>query len=275
MPSVGELLRHERLHRNASVAEIAAITCISSRYLQAVEDDNLKIIPGDFFYRSFIRQYAGALNLDPAATQALLAAAPRIDDPDPIPALASGYQTARIEGRLSGLYRPKLAASLGLLALVVTGCSGLYALWHNKQQQKELAELSPAPAQPVAAPAPQATEPAKVEPEPSPAAEPAVQPPVSPQSVELQNTVSVDLAAKEKTWVSVSSHGKTVFSGVLGPEQTKNFAATEDLKLLTGNAAGLHVRWNGKDIGPVGPRGQVRVVLLHRESYEILAPSRL
>jgi hypothetical protein len=43
--------------------------------------------------------------------------------------------------------------------------------------------------------------------------------------------------------------------------------------MKVGNAGGLDVRWNGKAIGPIGPRGQVRVVLFTPENFQILAPA--
>ena len=72
MPSAGELLRYERETRNRTLSEIALETCISTRYLQAIEADDPKILPGDFFHRSFIRQYADCLKLDCATTKAIL-----------------------------------------------------------------------------------------------------------------------------------------------------------------------------------------------------------
>jgi hypothetical protein len=42
--------------------------------------------------------------------------------------------------------------------------------------------------------------------------------------------------------------------------------------MRVGNAGGLEVRWNGKPIGPIGPRGQVRVVLFTPENFQILEP---
>jgi len=83
----------------------------------------------------------------------------------------------------------------------------------------------------------------------------------------------VKLAATEKTWVSVSTNGKTLFAGVLEPAETRQFHGVENGKLVTGNAAGIDVEWNGKAIGPIGPRGQVRTVLLSGESFQILTPS--
>ena len=73
MPSPGKLLQQERLKREVTLATLASQTCICSRYLQAIEEDDPKILPGDFFHRSFVKQYAQALHLDQQTTDAILA----------------------------------------------------------------------------------------------------------------------------------------------------------------------------------------------------------
>ena len=78
---------------------------------------------------------------------------------------------------------------------------------------------------------------------------PVAEPPHITGAAPETGRISVDLAATEKTWVSLSSAGRTVFAGVLDASQTKNFALDEDAKLLTGNAAGLDVRMNGRAVG--------------------------
>jgi len=42
-----------------------------------------------------------------------------------------------------------------------------------------------------------------------------------------------------------------------------------------GNAGGLEIQWNGKSIGPVGPRGQVRTVRFTRQDFQVLSPQDL
>lgn len=42
-----------------------ASTKIQERYLEAIENNNLGILPGDFYVRAFIRQYALAVDLNP------------------------------------------------------------------------------------------------------------------------------------------------------------------------------------------------------------------
>jgi len=147
MSSAGKLLQEERITQNRTLAGIASKTCISRRYLEAVEDDNPKALPGHFFYRSYIKQYAQALNLNDETTRAILAAAISVEEVDPLPALSLAYKTARIEGRLSGRYRPRTGAAVALLGLALVGCSGLYAVWHNAQVAKETS-IEPAAVQP-------------------------------------------------------------------------------------------------------------------------------
>jgi hypothetical protein len=40
-----------------------------------------------------------------------------------------------------------------------------------------------------------------------------------------------------------------------------------------GNAGGIQVVFNGKTIGPLGPKGQVRTAVFTRDRYTILEPA--
>lgn len=151
----GELLRQERINRGKTLAEISTATCISTRYLQAIEVEDLKTLPGDFFYRSFLKQYAQALGLDEQTTARVLASAAPVEPVDPVPALAAAYEVALIERDIRGSNKPRLTVAIGLFAAVITGCSGLYAFWHKKQVQQEMGQES-AKMEPVAAASTQA-----------------------------------------------------------------------------------------------------------------------
>src|SRR5450631_4093662 len=67
MTLVGETLRRERLKRNLDLEEIANELKISTRFLQAIENDQYDKLPGGVFARSFVRQYARLLGLDDEA----------------------------------------------------------------------------------------------------------------------------------------------------------------------------------------------------------------
>ena len=163
MPSAGELLRCERLKRNRSLSEIASETCISTRYLAAIEEDNPAILPGDFFHRSFIRQYASILGLAEADTRRILDAVGPPADIDPIPAFSIPQQIAEVEQASRPLAHVPTRVAAMLLFVVMVGCSGLFALWNRAQEAAD-------PAMRVAAPIP---EPQPKTPELSPAQQPA------------------------------------------------------------------------------------------------------
>jgi cytoskeletal protein RodZ len=277
MPSAGELLRSERLQRKRSLSDIATETRISTRYLEAIEADDTKILPGDFFYRSFIRQYAHALGLDESTTKRILDAVEPAPEIDPLPTFSLPQQIAEVEQRSKPLAKVPTRVAAALFVVVLACCSGLYALWNRARETADI------PSATVEAPSAGSTAPQTAH----DAAPPAQTPPVaeSAQGAEPsapQGTISsdpgkisVDLAATETTWVSLSSAGRTVFSGILDASQTKNFDLDQEAKLLTGNAAGLDVRMNGRPIGPIGSRGQVRVVLFSGDHYEILSPHKM
>jgi hypothetical protein len=88
------------------------------------------------------------------------------------------------------------------------------------------------------------------------------------------NKVMLDLLAHEATWVSVSSDGKPVFSGVMQPNQSKSVGGKESARLRVGNAAGIEVRLNGRLLGPLGARGQVLIVLFTPDNFQIFAPPK-
>jgi len=283
MPSAGELLRNERLQRNRTIAEIAGKTCISARYLHAIEADDVKQLPGEFFYRAFIRQYAKALDLDDATTNQVIAGAVVIEEPDPVPALNHAYlnsETARSPSR----WTPPTGVAVGLLLAVLAGASGLYAWWQNVQSRKEAQTESvshgPAPTRPAQVPEP--SSPAVTQPVPNeakPGASPATDTTTSAETAKapdersaarLQPGISLELQASEPVWVSVSSGGQTAFIGTMQPDHVKQFTLDRDAKLLTENAGALQVKMNGKPLGEIGPRGQIRTVVFTPDNFQIL-----
>jgi cytoskeleton protein RodZ len=73
-------------------------------------------------------------------------------------------------------------------------------------------------------------------------------------------SVRVEVTATEAVWVLAQNNGKYLFSGTLEPNQTKTIEADGAVTLRLGNAGGVNILLNGKPIGAVGPRGQVRTV---------------
>jgi transcriptional regulator with XRE-family HTH domain len=267
--SVGQRLRQVRIEQGLDCETVAARTKIPIRYLNAIENDDRSTFPSGFFYKSFVHQYAEALSLDTSEIDAEISEMLSADAPLPLP----GYHDVALTTlppmvSSSRTSRRRTYASLAVLAVAIAGCSGFYAWWRKidlaprTQTAKQIAKPGSQPLTPpvtVRAAAP-----------PS-AAAPADASPLRTTSPEYK--VLLDLIAREKTWLSASSDGKVVFQGILAPNETKTIEGREFARLRVGNAAGIDVRLNGKEVGPLGTRGQVLDVLFRPDNFEILQPA--
>jgi hypothetical protein len=98
---------------------------------------------------------------------------------------------------------------------------------------------------------------------PSPASALVTSPPVIPAPAPAvpKTTVRLDLDATAATWVSlVDSEGNRLLAQLMVPGAPRTFELTKDATLVTGNAAGLVLRVNGRPAGSLGYPGQVRQI---------------
>jgi cytoskeleton protein RodZ len=315
MASIGETLRRERQRRNINLEQVSRELKISSRFLQAIEEENFELLPAGVFAKSFVRQYARMLGLDEdeAAKEVQRALAPAV----PQFAAGANLTTPAAEKKAPPLpqyYIPKVEAwqhvrdrsssrssplaALGLVVVAMLGCSLIYGWWQrqrhpatvaaapvsNRQQPapppRNVPEPQPATAAPqevstsagppAAASAASATAPsaAASAAAPSAAASASETPAASGGGV----AVKVEVTAAEPVWVSARSDGKYLFSGTLKANETRTVEASSTVVLRLGNAGGVTITLNGKPIGEVGPKGQVRTVQLTSGGFQIVAP---
>ncbi len=232
MTSFGEKLRHEREMRGVSLREIAEATKISVRFLQALEEDRLDVLPGGLFPRAFVKQYASFLGLD---TEALLAdfAALHVEPPverRPAPPLEP-------EPRLITPARVVLAG-LGLIVV---------ALSFRRGPAHQPGGGRPGPARPPVSAAPAVLPTDRVY-----AALPAAAP--SPAG----ETLVLTMTAQQDCWVEVRADGTTVINRVLAEGESQTLEARGEIVLSVGNAGGLQIRLNDRPALPLGRSGEVR-----------------
>lgn len=61
---IGETLKEARIEKGLSLDDIQEMTKIQKRYLLAIEQDDYESLPGRFYARAFIKEYAQAVGLD-------------------------------------------------------------------------------------------------------------------------------------------------------------------------------------------------------------------
>ncbi|MBU5466709.1 DUF4115 domain-containing protein [Virgibacillus sp. MSJ-26] len=61
---IGARLKEAREEKGISLESLQETTKIQKRYLQAIEEENFNILPGRFYARAFIKEYALAVNIN-------------------------------------------------------------------------------------------------------------------------------------------------------------------------------------------------------------------
>ncbi len=61
---IGEILKDARLEKGFSLEEVSKLTKIQIRHLKSIEENNFSMIPGNFYARVFIKEYANVVDLD-------------------------------------------------------------------------------------------------------------------------------------------------------------------------------------------------------------------
>jgi cytoskeleton protein RodZ len=300
MESVGHTLREARLRLNLTLEQVSAETRISVKNLAAIEADELSRINSPFFYRSFVRQFATKVKLDYASiVDAVQQAAGTM--PEPLVPGQAEIQVIRVSAiRQNRKRRPNLRwfRSVASLCVMLAACTGIYTMWQqsNANWHGLVAQLTArlvalktkvAPVTTASKTAALADNPAIAASDsqnsdesqgdaksPEPVAKPPAPPnerPSSPTLAEsIESGIHVELAAIEPSWLSIVADGKEIFSGVLDASQTKVLEGHDSARIRTGNAGGLSFTFNGKEIGVLGPRGQIRTVVFTRDNYQVL-----
>jgi cytoskeleton protein RodZ len=304
MTAIGETLRRERVKRNLELQQVSDELKISKRFLDAIEREAFSELPGAIFVRSFVRQYARFLGLDEddmaaearRIVEPVVEEEPQARNPSMLPVEKVRVPPMQAWGSVGdgGRFRwSSVFPALGLVVAATLVCSFVYAWWQRERRSGAVSAAQtrastrpapapaalPVPAAPAAldigqTPAAQSEAPTEARPAPTPPATeaPAANLPQAGTAAQAaKQPVRVEVTALATTWVRARSDGKYAFSATLDPNQSRTVEARESVELLLGDAAGVSVVLNGKPIGAVGPKGQVRSVQLSSGGFKIVS----
>jgi cytoskeletal protein RodZ len=286
---IGAKLRQERISQGLSTDVISRDTRIPERFLIAIEKENFSDLPGLIFARNFVKQYALALKLDP---DPLLAELPKQDQstvqlPDP-PARRRSLTYHRDRTVRS------VASSAAWIALAAGAMFAAYVHFNHtlatsavgapppsetaRQPQPPAGALSAPPAVTESSADAVSSDPTQPEPLATAAAVPSTdnsigQPASSTAADGLPASLPVNVAlaaGEEEAWIQVTADGKPAFTGTLHLNETKQISAIQQIRVLTGNAGALKIWLNGRELNPLGPLGQIRLVKLTAEGPQLL-----
>lgn len=256
---IAETLRKTRERLDLTIEEAAAAAGVPLRYARLLEgerpadvgvSDELYLIP-------FFRRYAAALGLP--AEDLLPDFLGQVQE---LPPPSAPPFQLRVASRRSRIWR---AAAV----LLATGTAAVVILQRGPQRRpiddeqwsdgdrtvKAEAEAVTAPpaAEPAAAISPEATAPAAALAPPGPVTSPA---PAAPP-VEGGTARELRIVAAQETWLSLGIDDEPKRNILLQPGEARSWTATRAFTLTVGNAGGITVSLDGRELPPLGRPGQV------------------
>jgi len=289
MGSFGDRMRREREMRGITLEEISEATKITSRCLQALEEEEFGKLPGGIFNKGFVRSYAAFLGIDEDQAVADFVTASGGEKEQPLPdppvprAVVLGQRVKeRTNWQAIGVLVAVLA--IGFVVFWKVGPSVVHLVATQRRAHSNptpaptpapsqevasvaapsVAEVASTPVPPPPAPPAPKREVAKAKPvtvaaKPAPAPAPKA-PAAAPQA--RSNDFVVQIRATEDAWVQIVADGKLFSEGVLVPPAEKRVHAAKAVVIKTGNAAGVEVSFNGQSLPALGEENQMATVTL-------------
>jgi cytoskeletal protein RodZ len=234
----GEHLRRERELRGVSLEEIAAATRISTRFLEALENEQWDRLPGGAFNRGFIRSIARFLGIDEDGLVSEYA-----------------YERTSVDGIRSTHHTEKIPRAWGSVLLVllvaglaVAGGSWVFAHFRTAIVARLHGRFT------VGA----AMNQAKASATPTTLAAPSV--PTATGS--FPTDLALTIQASKPADLTVRADGETVFAGGLQATDVKQFKAHETLEITSSDSTALVLLVNGQPtpwVGAPGEPGEMRL----------------
>ncbi|HMD32685.1 MAG TPA: helix-turn-helix domain-containing protein [Candidatus Acidoferrales bacterium] len=261
----GEHLRREREMRGVSLDEVSQSTRITTRFLEALENERWQDLPGGVFNRGFLRSIARYLGLD---EEALVAEYAQATNDRPQMAEWAASVNERGPAPRQGAGRKSSARLVWLTLLLVCVAAGAAGWWGWTEYGSVVrAWRSPLPV------VPQAKPPAAPAVSPNgdstginmsvtnpPGANPPGAAPQAAEDLELRVEVS------RSTDVTISGDGKTLFQGRMNRGENRMFKAHDRFDVSAKNSFALVLELNGASLAPVGqPDSPGSVTLTHKD----------
>ena len=227
--SFGTWLRRQREIREIPLHEIADVTKIGIRYLEALEQDRFDILPAPVFAKGFLREYARYVGLDPDEVINSYLTTQQEESDQEVDESVVPADSSRSTATLLG-------AGLVILLAVVAGL-----IFYSERFRGDAREAPPPAIAAPPAPAPEPV-PERVLESPQPA------PPAAAESV-APLLVTMDFT--EDCWVELVVDGRRRISELHVQGESLRIEAQEEVVLLTlGNPAGVRIEVNGEPFDP-------------------------
>jgi len=256
MPEIlGKTFKKAREAKQLSVEEASEKTRIPKKIIKAIEEDRLCEIPSVFYARGFVRTYSKFLGCEgeKAVKEYLAGSEKKKEEPRLL------LDNEQVPGDKVLKYQRK--AAIALLAIFGIWMLGLGILQVKKfvsnSASKYKAHVADKKEQAVKEQAVKIVPPREAAKEKVQDAAKAV--PEKTEGIELE------ISARASTLIEVVSDDDLLFKGILKKGSSDTWRAKKEINLEIGNAGGVTLKLNGKDLGYAGKRGKKKTIEITKD----------
>ncbi|HKS29415.1 MAG TPA: helix-turn-helix domain-containing protein [Pyrinomonadaceae bacterium] len=265
----GEQLRLAREARGITLREISEQTRISTRYLEAIESDDYKRLPGGIFNKSFIKAYAKYIGFDEKEALEAYARTAREQGTSPDDVVSTPYQPRVYT---DGNSRSPLVTLLLTILILAIISLGVYAAMHWYQRREATAGADEGSA-PATAQQPAQTGASQTTPASTGAAPAANTAPGAATAPTGSFTVQIK-ARGESVWTRSKVDDGVASELMLQADETREFKPNERVSVLLSrskvNALEVIINNRPAKVTPE-PRGNLAEIVITKENYEQLS----
>jgi cytoskeletal protein RodZ len=260
--SFGEQLRLAREARGITLREISEQTRISTRYLEAIESDDYKRLPGGIFNKSFIKAYAKYIGFDEKEALEAYARTAREQGSSPDDVVSTPYQPRVYT---DGNSRSPLVTLLLTVLILAILSLGVYAAMHWYQRREGVSASDQN--QPAQAPA----QPGQTAPANATATNAGAQAPTTNGA----QAFTVQIKARgESVWTRAKVDDGVASELMLQADETREFKPTQRVSILISrskvNALEVSINSRPAKVTPES-RGNLAEIIITKENYAQLS----
>jgi transcriptional regulator with XRE-family HTH domain len=249
MESFGQQLKKLREDKGKTLEEIAENTKIAVSNLESLERDRYDLLPPRVFVKGFIRSYIQELGLDPEESLKKFEEFSKQGEfPDYAeeehPVFHAKPPSSSFIGSVWFTVALTAAGMISLSILLVTLVTRV--VWNENETKSVRQSVSPA--------------------QPADYDQPGKPPPATPGSGDRNafkgppgsqvGKKVLEIKALANAWVRVEPDSGPAEELIMAPGDIQVFAAKHSFYLQTGNAGGIRLRYEGKELPPLGKVNQ-------------------
>jgi cytoskeletal protein RodZ len=240
--SLGSMITQARKSAGLSIDDLSAATNIRTALLREIESDIFANCGGETYARGHIRNIATKVGVDPQVFIAAFEEEQMQNDRSIRDLLVENsvmrepQEVRKVSWKVLSIISISSLLLVGIIQIIVSNTTAI-------EIPDPIATNSATPSQsPVQTP--------EASSEPTPSEQPTVS---TGTGVEL-----IISATRAKSWLFVSdATGRTLFSGQIARGVTKTFSTDVSLNVKIGNAGGVDLTVNGKEVDSIGVDGEV------------------